>query len=213
MTKGVETDSKGHKHIKRDDEKWLFKDLYDIRKTIKNYINSMRPSEENKIEKSVKKDMSIAAIACAVSPKALQDEFIFRVEVMQAFAPSHPQQGCLYYKITDLENLKSIACIWDLESHAGGDRRVINFTKGCNIMIHDTQYLDEEYNSDKMIVQGFGHSTYTMAIENATQAGVATLICIHYSPTHSDKLLGKLEIEYEKHTNPKVVFATEGFEV
>lgn len=62
MTKGVETDSKRYKHIKRDDEKWLFKDLYDIRKTIKNYINSIRPSEENKIEKSVKKGMSIGRI-------------------------------------------------------------------------------------------------------------------------------------------------------
>ncbi len=49
MTKGVETDSKGHKHIKRDDEKWLFKDLYDIRKTIKNYINGIKIKIDSEI--------------------------------------------------------------------------------------------------------------------------------------------------------------------
>jgi len=62
MTKGIETDSKRYKHINRDDEKWLFKDLYDIRKTIENYIDSIRPNDENKIDKSVKKTIAIDRI-------------------------------------------------------------------------------------------------------------------------------------------------------
>jgi len=82
---------------------------------------------------------------------------------MQAFAPSHPQQGALYYRVRDIETGKSVACIWDNESKIGGDKAVINFSKGADVMIHDTQYTREEYESDKMIVQGFGHSTYEMA--------------------------------------------------
>jgi len=117
---------------------------------------------------------------------------IFEIKAMQSFAPSHPQQGSIYYRITDLENKKSVACIWDIESRIGGDQRVIAFSKGADVMIHDTQYTDEEYNSDKMIVQGFGHSTYTMAVENAEKANVPTLVAFHYNPTHTDKKLEEI---------------------
>jgi ribonuclease BN (tRNA processing enzyme) len=111
---------------------------------------------------------------------------------MQSFAPSHPQQGALYFKVTDAKTKKSVACIWDIESHTGGDMRVINFSKGCDYMIHDTQYTDEEYYSNKMIVQGFGHSTYNMAVENAAKAGVGTLIPFHYNPNHTDEKLDEI---------------------
>jgi phosphoribosyl 1,2-cyclic phosphodiesterase len=127
-----------------------------------------------------------------------------RVEVTQAYAPSHPQQGALYFKITEINrdntgktlNEKSVACIWDCESKAGGDKAVINFAKDCDIMIHDTQYTKEEYESDKMVVQGFGHSTYEMAIDNAIQAGIKDkLICTHFNPTHTDSKLDDIERE------------------
>jgi len=110
-----------------------------------------------------------------------------KIEVMQSYGPSHPQQGATYYKVTDLETKKSVACIWDIESHPGGDQRIIKFAKDCDIMIHDTQYTEEEYNSDKIIVQGFGHSTYDMAIKNAQKAGIKKqLIGFHFNPNHTD---------------------------
>lgn len=117
----------------------------------------------------------------------------FKIEAMQAFAPSHPQQGAIYYKITDRKTGKSVACIWDNESKIGGDKAVINFSKGADVMIHDTQYTQEEYDSDKMIVQGFGHSTYQMAIDNAHQAKVPVLYCIHFNPTHTDSRLAGIQ--------------------
>lgn len=119
---------------------------------------------------------------------------IFKINVMQAYAPSHPQQGAMYYKITELKTNKSVVCVWDIESKLGGDKAVINFARGCDMMIHDTQYTNDEYNSDSMIVQGFGHSTYDMAIDNAEQSGIKNLVCIHYNPTHTDS---KLDAIYE----------------
>jgi len=119
------------------------------------------------------------------------------VQAMQAFAPSHPQQGAIYYKVTDPDTNKSVACIWDIESRRGGDQRVISFSRNAEIMIHDTQYTDEEYDSSKMVVQGFGHSTYSMAIENAVNAGVKTLVPFHYNPTHTDDALDKITANYE----------------
>lgn len=148
-----------------------------------------------------------------------KDNYIFKIEIMQSFAPSHPQQGALYYKVTDLETMKKVACLWDLESHVGGDRRVISFSEGCNVMIHDTQYIKEEYDDDKMVVQGFGHSTYEMAIENAEQANICEkLICTHFNPSHSDKKLAEIEINVqnqvkEQNLNFEILLAKEGLEI
>ncbi len=143
------------------------------------------------------------------SISAQPEKSVFRVEAMQSFALSHPQQGSMYYKITDVESGESVACVWDLESHHGGDKRVINFFKGCKMMIHDTQYLDEEYNSDKMIVQGFGHSTYEMAIENALQSGAKTLVCTHFNPAHDDAKLDEVAKAYIR-DDIQVILAKEG---
>jgi len=126
------------------------------------------------------------------------NKIVFEIKVMKSFAPSHPQQGCLYYRITDVETKKSAACIWDIESRRGGDQRVIAFSKDADIMIHDTQYTDEEYDSDKMIVQGFGHSTYTMAVENALKANVKMLVGFHYNPAHTDQKLIEISGEINK---------------
>jgi ribonuclease BN (tRNA processing enzyme) len=116
---------------------------------------------------------------------------IFEIKAMAAFAPSHPQQGAMYYRVTDCETQQSIACIWDIESRHGGDQRVIAFAKGADVMIHDTQYTTDEYNSSKMVVQGFGHSTYEMAIDNCKAAGCKALVPIHYNPNHSDDFLNE----------------------
>ena len=123
------------------------------------------------------------------SLKSSHGPAVFEINAMQSFSPSHPQQGSIYYRITDCDNGKSVACIWDIESRIGGDQRVIAFAKGADVMIHDTHFTDEEYNSGKAIVQGFGHSTYTMAVENAQKAKVPTLFGFHYNPTHTDAKL------------------------
>jgi ribonuclease BN (tRNA processing enzyme) len=142
-----------------------------------------------------------------------QDETYFTVEVMQAFAPSHPQQGALYYKIMDTSNGKKVACIWDNESKIGGDQAVINFIRGCDILIHDAQYTEKEYASNERIVQGFGHSTHDMAINVALQAGVKTVICTHYDPNHSDGTLKIIEKEIRESywgSGMNIIFAKEG---
>jgi ribonuclease BN (tRNA processing enzyme) len=114
---------------------------------------------------------------------------VFEIKAMQSYAPSHPQQGSIYYRVTDMETGRSVVCGWDIESRAGGDQRFIAFSKDADIMIHDTQYTEEEYNSDKMVVQGFGHSTYEMAIENAIKANCKKLITFHYGSNHTDDRL------------------------
>lgn len=143
-----------------------------------------------------------------------EEDIVFRIDIMQAFAPSHPQQGSMYYKVTDYETKKNVVCAWDLESHAGGDRRVIQFSQGADVMIHDTQYTSDEYNSTQMVVQGFGHSSYEMAIENAVQSDIKkALICIHYNPSHSDEMLDNIYNDIKRHeTKFELVMSYEGLE-
>jgi len=121
--------------------------------------------------------------------KYVESQVAFKVKTMKAYAASHPQQGAMYYRITDPETGNSFCTIWDNESHQGGDVRVIAFAEGCTLMAHDTMYTDEEYSNRKIPVQGFGHSTYSMAINNAYQAGAKKLLCMHYNPKHSDEFL------------------------
>jgi len=54
MAHGIETDNKRYKHLRRDDEKWLFEDLYAIKNTIRKYIARLQYHDENETDTRVK---------------------------------------------------------------------------------------------------------------------------------------------------------------
>jgi ribonuclease BN (tRNA processing enzyme) len=135
---------------------------------------------------------------------------LFEVGVLQSFAPSHPQQGAMYYRIKDLEDNSAIACIWDIESHIGGDVRAVRFAEKTDLMIHDAQYTEEEYLNTSNPVQGFGHSTFGMAMENAVRAQVRYLVPFHYNPRHTDAGLDAIHETLRKSPAPEVIMAKEG---
>jgi ribonuclease BN (tRNA processing enzyme) len=146
-------------------------------------------------------------------PLADDADPLFEISVLQASVPSHPLIGAMYYRIRDTEDNSTIACIWDIESRPGGDARVIKFIQGADVLIHDTQYTEEEYGDTAVPVQGFGHSTYAMALENAQKGGVKYLFPFHYNPRHSDETL---DIMYKKHASrksPELIMSREGLSV
>jgi len=57
--------------------------------------------------------------------------------------------------------------------------------KGVDLLIHDAQYTEEEYEGRV----GWGHSTLRQAVELAAQAEVKTLVTFHHDPEHSDEML------------------------
>lgn len=149
------------------------------------------------------------------TPVAETEEPLFEIQAMQSFTPSHPQHGAMYYRITNPDDGSSIACVWDIESHQGGDVRVINFFQNATVMIHDTQYTAEEYASRSNSVQGFGHSSYDMAFENAAGAGAKYLCSFHYNPRHTDTTLDAIAKQYEDQkagglTAPEFIMSREG---
>jgi ribonuclease BN (tRNA processing enzyme) len=68
------------------------------------------------------------------------------------------------------------------------DRRHVEFLAGADLLIHDAQYLAEEYGSKA----GWGHSTVEYALHVARAGGVRRLALAHHDPERSDDALDAL---------------------
>jgi CheY-like chemotaxis protein len=70
-----------------------------------------------------------------------------------------------------------------------GDRRHASFMAGADLVIHDAQYVPEEYPSKK----NWGHSTYEYAVGLAAASAVRQLALTHHDPTHDDAFIETIE--------------------
>ena len=99
---------------------------------------------------------------------------------------SHPG-GCFGYRI-QVEDKIFVVCT-DLEHEEGIDPNVVEFARNADLLVHDAQYTDEELANHK----GWGHSSYTQAIQVAEMAGVKQLAMTHHDPEHNDEFLKAIE--------------------
>ena len=139
-----------------------------------------------------------------------EDEKIGKDDVLITFYRSyaHPQEGVLIYKIK-YKN-KVLVYATDKESYLGGDAKLTNFARNCDVLIHDAQYTTEDYLNNFVPKQGYGHSTFDMAVECAKQAGAKKLIFYHFDPGYDDKKLNSIKKQYE---NENTQLAYEGLEI
>jgi phosphoribosyl 1,2-cyclic phosphodiesterase len=117
----------------------------------------------------------------------------------------HPKDGSYPYRIE--WNDKKIVLATDIECYVGGDQRLINFSKGADVLIHDAQYSLEQYKN----FCGYGHSSYAMACDTAIQAEVKQLLLFHHDPNNSDEFLETMEAEARK-IFPNTQLASEKWE-
>jgi ribonuclease BN (tRNA processing enzyme) len=103
---------------------------------------------------------------------------------------SHPLSGVLIYRLKT--GGKSIVYSTDIESKEEFSKKYLEFVKGADILIHDSQYFDSDYQ------ESFGHSTVSMAVKNAIEAKVSQLYLFHYDPSYSDDDLEKMLAEARK---------------
>ncbi len=122
----------------------------------------------------------------------------------------HPQDGVMIYKIT--YKGKSLVYATDKECYFGGDKKFVQFAKNCDLLIHDTQYTTEDYLNPHSPKQGYGHSTYDMAIEVMKQAKARKLAFFHFDPSYNDIKLGKIKEHYTA-MNKNVYLPYEGMEI
>jgi phosphoribosyl 1,2-cyclic phosphodiesterase len=93
--------------------------------------------------------------------------------------------------------------------------RTVRFAAGVDVLISDSQYLEEEYPSKK----GWGHSSIYQSIDLAVKAKVKHLVLFHHEPTRSDDAMDKLlETAITRgaaigHPELKITAAMEGEEI
>jgi phosphoribosyl 1,2-cyclic phosphodiesterase len=69
------------------------------------------------------------------------------------------------------------------------NEKILRFFQGADLLIHDTQYTQQEYETSRL---GWGHTSYEHAINAAHKAGVKKLLLFHHDPNRSDEELGEL---------------------
>ncbi|NJC25898.1 MBL fold metallo-hydrolase [Neolewinella antarctica] len=104
---------------------------------------------------------------------------------------NHPG-GAFSYRLE--ANGKVIVICTDLEHGETIDEATVAFCRGADLLIHDAQYTDGELAEHR----GWGHSSYSQAIEVAKRAGVAQLIFTHHDPDHDDDFLARTEKECQQ---------------
>jgi phosphoribosyl 1,2-cyclic phosphodiesterase len=130
-----------------------------------------------------------------------------RVLAMRSYA--HPQ-GVMIYRV-DWQGW-SMVYATDTEGYVNGDQRLVEFSRGADLLIHDAQYTQEHYVgrlAGAPVTQGFGHSTAQMACETAQAAGVGQLLLFHHDPNYADSTIVEIERQ-ARQTFPNALAAREG---
>lgn len=122
---------------------------------------------------------------------------------------AHPQEGVLIYKIS--YKGKTLVYATDKESYEGGDKKLASFARNCSLLIHDAQYTTEDYMDLYVPKQGYGHSTFDMAVECKKQANAEKLVFFHYDPDYDDEKLNSIKEKYKN--DPNIIMAYEGLEI
>jgi phosphoribosyl 1,2-cyclic phosphodiesterase len=93
------------------------------------------------------------------------------------------------------------------------NQRIEGFFADADLLVHDAQYTQEEYEAGKI---GWGHSSFEQAIDASRRARVKRLALFHHEPVRTDaqmdSLAGKYCVSVGK-GEPEVFFAREGMEV
>jgi phosphoribosyl 1,2-cyclic phosphodiesterase len=131
-----------------------------------------------------------AGIRLAESASGLSDDAVV-IRIHKSYA--HPG-GVYIYRIS--WRGKSVVYATDTEGYVGTDRKLVQFAKNADVLIHDAQYLEEHYRGQLVgfpSTQGFGHSTVTMACEVAAASEVGRLVLFHHDPAYTDEMVTGME--------------------
>jgi diguanylate cyclase (GGDEF)-like protein len=77
----------------------------------------------------------------------------------------------------------------DGQIHHPGDQRHVAFMHEADLVIHDSQYTEDEYRGRL----GWGHATPDYAVDVCLAAGVKRLALFHHDPTHDDTQMAAIE--------------------
>jgi len=127
--------------------------------------------------------------------KNLHKETLFvppwAVQVEMYLSRNHPKGGTMCYRI--VYRGKRVVFATDTEGYEGGDTNLIEFARGADLLIHDAEYVDQEYTGPPFSRQGWGHSTWRIAVQVGQMAGVKRLALTHHHANHDDTFMRRME--------------------
>ncbi|NOK58144.1 MAG: MBL fold metallo-hydrolase [Chloroflexi bacterium AL-N10] len=123
---------------------------------------------------------------------------------------AHPKNGVHIYRVS--WGGKSIVYATDTEGYIETDQRLISFAQDADVLIHDSQYLLEDYADPNKPKQGWGHSTPEMACAVAQASNVQRLILFHHDPNYDDETIEAME-RNARDIFPETHAAYEGLEL
>src|SRR4051794_22053569 len=103
---------------------------------------------------------------------------------------------------------KVLVICTDIEHGEKIDKRVVELSRGADLLVHDAQYTAEELR----IHRGWGHSSFDQAMQVAEMAGVKCLAMTHHDPEHDDEFLLHME-KLCQGRFPNSQLAREGMEI
>ncbi len=157
---------------------------------------SLRDMASSKDIQSVRESQVIvwggAGVRVADSGEGLgNDNDAVVIRIHKSYA--HPG-GVYVYRVT--WRGKSVVYATDTEGYVGMDRRLVQFARDTDLLIHDAQYSEEHYWGQLAgfpSTQGYGHSTVTMACEVAAASEAGQLVLFHHDPAYSDEMVTGME--------------------
>ena len=186
--------AKSDEELKKDLSEILFEKSFPLSiDEIKSDIKINAVNEKNNDYAIVLKDKEQAPIITKLSELDKFGVTKNDVVITTLFSKTHPKDGVMVYKITYKD--KSLVYATDKESYNNGDTMLSNFARGCDLLIHDSQYTDIDYNSIANSKKGFGHSSFEMAVCEKENSHAKNLAFFHYDPNYDDKKLDEIKKE------------------
>lgn len=116
---------------------------------------------------------------CVTSYRSPGGPFQLGDVTVTPFPVNHPQ-GAFGYRFDS--STGSLALVTDHESTSDSDDVIAASIKGVDVLLHDAQYLPEEYESHR----GWGHSTWEHATAMAERIGASRLFLTSHGPERTD---------------------------
>ncbi len=191
---------------------------YDVRITVPAYSEDEAREKLGRYLNGVYHPTRLRELPAQVSFRPIRSDrsFVTGPFEIQALSLNHPG-GALGYRVEAGD--QRLAYITDTapfarpgEGIAAGqdpvraEARIIEFLRGCDLVIYDTMYTYDEY-LEKMT---WGHSYPEYAVAVCRAAGVERLLLFHHLPDASDAELDELDEAWSGHDAPKVTLAREG---
>ena len=152
---------------------------------------------------------SIANLESRVEFREIEEgEFTLGPATVRTVLLSHPTM-CLGYRVEC--DGRTVVFATDVEYKDAHDmKRVVAFSKGADLIIHDAMYTHDEYPRFK----GWGHTTMEATVQLTRDANVGKVVLFHHDPDRTDDqldgLVQTLQGEAARSGGPTIHAAREG---